>query len=77
VQGQFDKPFDLFHFLLTGFSQSGRDWTEPILFYSLAHGVFGLESVGGHGPVYRVAGSLDADPRIWHEPKYFLDKAKT
>jgi len=28
------------------------------------------------GPVYRVAKDLVADPMIWHEPKYFLDKAQ-
>lgn len=29
------------------------------------------------GPVYRVAKNLVAAPMIWHEPKYFLDKAET
>ena len=30
-----------------------------------------------HGPVYRVASSLDCDPRMWHEPVYFLARAGT
>ncbi len=29
------------------------------------------------GPVHRVAFNLDDDPRMWHEPRYFLDKAET
>lgn len=30
-----------------------------------------------NGPVYRVASKLTANPQIWHEPKFFLDKAST
>jgi len=29
------------------------------------------------GPVHRVAFNLKDDPRMWHEPRYFLDKAQT
>lgn len=37
----------------------------------------GQSGLSPHGPVYRVASDLKCDPRMWHEPIFFLARART
>jgi len=52
-------------------------YPNPWVNFAGKWGATGGSAPSPNGPVYRVASDLTANPQIWHEPKFFLDKAST